>query len=79
MAGVQKTTIYLDQTQYRRLKAIAREQGRPPAALLREAVAEFTSRHGRRGRVKSLGVGHSGRSDLSERAPELLSGLGRSR
>jgi len=74
-----KTTVYLDSTEYRRLKAIARAQGRPPAALVRDAVAEYTRRHGRRKLPRSLGAGHSGRGDLSERAEELLRGMGRPR
>ena len=79
MSKVQKTTVYLDEADYRRLKAIGRELGRPPAALVREAVSEFTRSYGRRKKVRSLGIGHSGRGDLSERADELLIGLPRDR
>ncbi|MGH9399891.1 MAG: CopG family transcriptional regulator, partial [Thermoanaerobaculia bacterium] len=46
MPAPQKTTVYLDSDAYRRLKAIARAQGRPPAALVRDAIAEFADRHG---------------------------------
>jgi predicted transcriptional regulator len=79
MPRVQKTTVYLDEADYRRLKAIARELGRPPAALVREAVAEFAKAHGRRTKARSVGAGRSGRGDISERAEELLSGLSRDR
>lgn len=79
MPRVQKTTVYLEEADYRRLKAIGRELGRAPAALVREAVSEFTRSYGRRKRVRSLGIGRSGRGDLSERAEELLSGLPRDR
>lgn len=72
-----KTTVYLDSADYRRLKAIARTQGRTPAALVRDAVAEYARRHGRRKIPRSLGAGRSGRGDLSERAEELLEGMGR--
>ncbi|MGH7319860.1 MAG: hypothetical protein ACRELA_09605 [Candidatus Rokuibacteriota bacterium] len=74
---VTKTTVYLDTVIYRRVKAIARAQGRPPAALVREAVAEFARRHGRRAIPRSVGAGRSGRGDLSERAEDLLKGMGR--
>jgi ribbon-helix-helix CopG family protein len=74
-----KTTLYLDADDYRRLKLIARRQGRKAAALVREAVAEYTRRHGARLLPRSLGAGHSGRRDLSERAERLLSGMGRRR
>jgi predicted transcriptional regulator len=72
----QKTTVYLDEGDYRRLKAIGREIRRSPAALVREAVAEFARKHGRRRKILSLGAGHSGRGDVAERAEELLKGMG---
>lgn len=77
MSASQKTTVYLDSDAYRCLKAIARAQGRPPAALVRDAVAEFAQRHRRRKKVRSVGAGKSGRRDLSEKAEELLAGFGR--
>ena len=72
-----KTTVYLDAEDYRRLKAIGRETNQTPAALVREAVSEYARKRGRRKKVLSLGVGHSGRGDLAERADELLEGMGR--
>ena len=73
-----KTTVYLDADEYRRLKAIARAQATTPAALLRKAVAEYTAAHARRPAPSSIGVGHSGRGNVSEKAEELLAGMGRS-
>ena len=75
--SVQKTTVYLDEDDYRRLKAIGRETQRSPAALVREAVSEYARKRSRRKKVLSLGAGHSGRGDVSERAEELLEGMGR--
>ena len=72
----QKTTVYLDEGDYRRLKAIGREIRRSPAALVREAVSEFARKHGRRRRILSLGAGHSGREDVAERAEKLLKHMG---
>jgi hypothetical protein len=72
-----KTTVYIADSDYRRLKEIARAKNRPTAELVREAVAEYAARHGRRKKPKSLGLGRSGRSDLSRRAEELLEGMGR--
>ena len=77
MSTLSKTTLYLPQADYRTLKALARRQGRPAAELVREAVAEYTRRHGGRRRPRSLGAGASGRDDLSERAEDLLEGMGR--
>ena len=79
MSEQTKTTVYLRTRDYRLLKAIARQQERPAAELVREAVAEYTSRKGRRAKPRSLGVGRSGRHDLSERAEELLARMGRRR
>jgi hypothetical protein len=72
-----KTTVYLGAGDYRRLQALAREEGRPTAELVREAVAEYVARRGRRSRPRSLGAFRSGRRDLGERAESLLGGLGR--
>lgn len=73
-----KTTVYLDEADYRRLKAIAHAAGRPPAELVREAVSEYARRHGKRRLPKSLGAGRGGRADAGERAEEHLKGFGRS-
>lgn len=72
-----KTTVYLVERDYRRLKAMARVQNRSTAELIRDAIAEFAQRHGPKTKPRSLGMAHSGRRDLSERAEELLAGLGR--
>jgi predicted transcriptional regulator len=74
---VTRTTVYLDRADYGRLKVLARARRCPPAALIREAVAEYVRRHGGRRVPKSVGAGRSGRGDLSERAEELLAGMGR--
>jgi predicted transcriptional regulator len=74
-----KTTVYVGEGDYRRLKAIAREQKRTTAELVRDAIAEYARRHSRPVRPRSVGVGRSGRGDLSERAEELLTGMGRRR
>jgi hypothetical protein len=77
MADVQKTTVYLDATDYRRLKAIARARGCAPAQLVREAVARYAASESPVRRARSVGAGTSGKGDLSERAEELLAGLKR--
>jgi predicted transcriptional regulator len=74
---VQKTTVYLDPADYRRLKAIARARGCAPAQLVREAVARYAASETPARRARSVGAGASRRGDLSERAEELLAGLKR--
>ena len=48
MNNVTRTTVYLDRADYERLKVMARARRRAPAALIREAVAEYARRHGGR-------------------------------
>jgi hypothetical protein len=76
MAKRKKTTLYLDEEDYRRLKQIARSRGKAPAQLVREAVAEYTVRHAPRRTPRSVGAFKSGRRDLSTRVEELLAGFG---
>ncbi len=76
---MQKTTVYMDEETYRRLKRIGRECGRPPAELVREAVAEYTARHAPRRKPRSVGAFKSGRRDLGQRAEALLAGFGEDR
>ena len=73
---MQKTTLYLDEDAYAELKRLARAVRRSPAALVREAVADYTARHARRRAPRSVGAFTSGRRDLGQRAEELLTGLG---
>ncbi len=76
MSETRKTTVYLDADAYRRLQQMAREQGRPAAELVREAVAEYAERHGGRRRPRSIGAVRSGLGDLGERAEAYLEGFG---
>jgi hypothetical protein len=79
MSTTTKTTLYLDADVYIRLKALAEREGRTAAALVREAVAEYTARRAPRRLPQSLGMGRSGMSDLGSRAEELLKGMGQLR
>lgn len=72
-----KTTVYLDADDYRRLKLLAKAQGRPAAEMVREAVAIYARSQPLPVRPSSIAAGRSGRGDLSEQAESLLSGLGR--
>jgi hypothetical protein len=79
MSGLLKTTVYLDRGDYARLKRLALQQGRAPAELIREAVAEYTHRQRPPALPRSLGAGRSGRPDLGEKVEELLAGMGEHR
>ena len=71
-----KTTVYLDRSDYYRLKAQAEAEGRSAAELVREAVAEYARKRGPSRRPSSIGTGRSGRGDIAERSEELLDGIG---
>lgn len=71
-----KTTVYLDASEYRRVKALAAAEGRSAAELIRAAISDYTRRRATGARPSSLGAGRSGDGTLSERAEELLNGLG---
>ena len=73
----QKTTLYLEAADYRRLKSLAGAKGVAPAQLVREAVDEYVARHEVRRRPRSVGRFSSKRGDLSERAEALLADLPR--
>jgi Ribbon-helix-helix protein, copG family len=77
MSDLTKTTLYLLEADYRRLKALALREGRPAAELVREAVSDYASRRGTKRLPRSLGIGRSGRGDVSDRAEHLLKGMGR--
>ncbi|MFQ5704614.1 MAG: CopG family transcriptional regulator [Gemmatimonadales bacterium] len=75
MADLEKTTVYLPKEAYRRLKLLAREQNKSAAELVREAVVEYAGRRAPTVLPTSIGAGHSGLKDLSERTEDLLSGM----
>jgi predicted transcriptional regulator len=69
-----KTTLYLDEATYRRLRQLAGVTGRTQAHVIREALEQYV--FGRRGsEPRSVGLGE-GPEDLSARADELLAGMG---
>lgn len=41
---MRKTSVYLEEEQAERLARLAREQGRPQAEILREAIASYQSK-----------------------------------
>ncbi len=79
MSERQKTTVYLDALSYRELKRVARLRGWSTASVVREAVLEYAAKHAVRARPRTVGGFASGKGTLSERAEDLLKGMGRSR
>jgi hypothetical protein len=66
-----KTTVYLNPETALALRQLARAQGRSQAEVIREALELYASR-ATRPKPGGIGKYRSGRSDVSERAEELL-------
>jgi predicted transcriptional regulator len=71
---MKRTTIFLEERLERDLLAVARREGRPMGAVVREAIARYV-----RLRTRSLGtsasfiaMGQSGHRDTAERHEDLL-------
>jgi hypothetical protein len=74
---MQKTTLYLDPGDYRRLKRLAASRRKAPAALVREAIAQYVAKHSPAPMPKTLiGAFRSGMRDFAERSEALLDGFG---
>lgn len=66
-----KTTLYLEETTAHVLEELASEEGRSQGEVIREALLVYKGRQPRSA-PKGVGEYRSGRSDVSERADELL-------
>lgn len=66
-----KTTVYIDEITHRRLKQLARRQGRSQAEVMREALAAYVAQASLP-RPKGIGAYRSRRSHVAEKAEELL-------
>lgn len=71
-----KTTVYLDAADYRKLKSLAADEGRPAAELVREAVAEYAARGTERPWPRSIGMMNSGDPHFAENYEDYLDGFG---
>jgi predicted transcriptional regulator len=71
---MKRTTVFLDERLEHELRLLAREDRRPSAALVREALESYVAkrRRARPARLGFLAVGRSGKSDTAERHEELV-------
>ena len=71
---MKRTTIFIEPQLERELQALARRSGRPMAAIVREAVAQYVAadRERRPSRLGFVASGRSGRRDIAERHEDLL-------
>lgn len=74
---MRKTSVYLDEEQAERLARLSREQGRPQAEILREAVASYEPRASQDRNFVLAGSGHGDGSSIADVPDEeLLKGFG---
>jgi hypothetical protein len=64
-----KTTIIMPEGLYERIKRIAAERGESMGHVIRESLENTAYQY--QPKPRSLGIGTSGRSDISERIDEL--------
>ncbi len=70
---MKRTTIFADEELLSGLKHIADEEGISVAEAIRQALQRFVADRQRpRKRLSIIGIGRSGRKDVSERCEELL-------
>ena len=71
---MKRTTLFIDPQLERELQALARRDGRPMAALVREAIAQYVAaaRDARSATLSFVAAGRSGRADIADRHEELL-------
>ena len=70
---MKRTTIFVPETLERDLQLYAKREGKPAAAVVREALAEYIARRQPASALPSFaGRFASGRSDTAERHEELL-------
>jgi hypothetical protein len=74
---MRKTSVYLDEAQAERLARLARQEGRPQAEILREAVATYQPRPSQDRNFALAGSGHGDGSSIADVPEEkLLEGFG---
>lgn len=70
---MKRTTIFADEELLSGLKHIADEEGISVAEAIRQALDRFVAQRQKpRKRLSFVGIGRSGRKDVSERCEELL-------
>jgi hypothetical protein len=71
---MKRTTIFIDEALESDMQLLAKKNGRPVSALVREAVSEYVRKNQRKAAftLSFLGVGRSGCGDTAERHEDLL-------
>jgi metal-responsive CopG/Arc/MetJ family transcriptional regulator len=70
---MKRTTIFADDALIKEFKELSKEENRSVAEMVREAMEQYVrQRQQKKKKLSFIGVGASGRSDVSEKHEELL-------
>jgi Ribbon-helix-helix protein, copG family len=69
---MKRTTIFADEELLNAIKHIADEDGISIAETIRKALDRFVAQRQKPKKLSFVGIGRSGRKDISERCEELL-------
>jgi metal-responsive CopG/Arc/MetJ family transcriptional regulator len=70
---MKRTTIFADDALIKEFKDLSKEENRSVAEMVREAMEQYVrQRHQKKKKLSFIGVGASGRRDVSEKHEELL-------
>ena len=69
---MKRTTILAEEELLLAAKDLASREGKTLTNVFHEALAEYVVAHRQPRRLSIVGVGHSGRGDISERVDEIL-------
>ncbi|MCL5962312.1 MAG: ribbon-helix-helix protein, CopG family [Chloroflexi bacterium] len=70
---MKRTTIVADEGLLLEIRQLAEDQNHSVSDVIQEALREYLkNRRAKRGKISFIAVGNSGRSDVSERAEEIL-------
>jgi predicted transcriptional regulator len=67
-----RTTILLDSDLWLRLKQLAGAKGMTMTAIIRDAITAYLERHQKTRKLSIIGIGSSGKGNLSEDAEKIL-------
>ena len=73
ICNMKRTTVFLPEALERELQLCARQEGRPTASLVREALAEYVARHRPTADLPAFVAAFaSGRTDTADRHEDLV-------
>ena len=69
---MKRTTIFADEALIKEFKELSKEKNRSVAEMVREAMEQYVRQRHQKKKLSFIGIGASGRRDVSEKHEELL-------